>query len=245
MQQTASDKYIPRRLGRSCWPPRAAIVVANLYYAQPLLDEIAHGLHVSAGSAGLLVTLSQVGYALGLLFVVPLGDLLERRRLIVVVLAAAVLTLIGAGLSPDLPVLGAFLLLGGLTSVVAQILVPFAATLAGDDERGKVVGTVMTGLLLGILLARTASGLVGQWLGWRAVFLVAAIPMVALIVVLRAELPVVAPSAPMPYRQALRSVLALLQEHPTLRIRCALGALGMAAFSLFWTTMAFLLAGAP
>ncbi len=243
-QQTASSQRISRRLV-VVLAVASGVAVANLYYAQPLLSEIAHGLHVSSGSAGLLVTLSQVGYALGLLFVVPLGDLLERRRLIVVVLGVAVLTLVGASVSPDLPVLGAFLLLGGLTSVVAQILVPFAATLAGDDERGRVVGTVMTGLLLGILLARTASGVVGQWLGWRAVYLVAAIPMVALIVVLRAELPVVAPTAPMPYRQALRSVAALLRDHPTLRIRCAQGALGMAAFSLFWTTMAFLLAGAP
>ncbi len=244
MGTSPSSTHISRRL-TLVLAVACGVVVANLYYAQPLLSEIAHDLHVSAGGAGLLVTLSQAGYALGLLFVVPLGDLLERRRLVLVSLAVAVATLLGAAVSPDLPVLGGFLLLGGLTSVVAQVLVPFAATLAADDERGKVVGTVMTGLLLGILLARTASGLVGQWLGWRAVFALAAVPMAVLIVVLRAELPVVAPTAPMPYPQALRSVVALLRDHPTLRLRSALGALGMAAFSLFWTTMAFLLAGAP
>ncbi len=223
----------------------SGVAVANLYYAQPLLAEIARGLSVGAGTAGLLITLSQAGYALGLLFVVPLGDLLERRRLVVAVLAVAALAMLGCALSPDLPVLGAFLLLAGLSSVVAQVLVPFAATLAADAERGRVVGTVMTGLLLGILLARTASGLVGQWLGWRAVFGAGAGLMVVLIVVLRAELPAVAPAADLRYGAALRSVVGLLRDHATLRLRCALGALGFAAFSVFWTSLAFLLAGPP
>jgi predicted MFS family arabinose efflux permease len=240
----APTSAIPRRLvlvlAVAC-----GVVVANLYYAQPLLSEIAHSLQVSAGTAGLLITLSQVGYAAGLLFVVPLGDLLERRHLVVGALAVAALALVGCALAPTLPVLAALLLVAGVTSVVAQVLVPFAATLAADDERGKVVGTVMTGLLLGILLARTASGLVGQWLGWRAVFAVAAGLMVVLIVVLRAELPVVAPTSTLRYGSALRSVGTLLRTHPTLRIRCVLGALGFAAFSVFWTTLAFLLAGAP
>ena len=240
----AAGEGIPRRLvmvlAFAC-----GAAAANLYYAQPLLDEIARALHVSAGTAGLLVTLSQVGYALGLLFVVPLGDLLERRRLVVVVLLVAALALVGCAVAPSLAVLGVLLLIAGLSSCVAQVLVPFAAHLARDEDRGKVVGTVMTGLLLGILLARTISGLLGEWLGWRAVFGVAAGLMVLLLLLLRAELPAAEPTSDLSYPGLLGSVLQLLRDHAVLRLRCVLGALGFAAFSIFWTTLAFLLSQPP
>jgi predicted MFS family arabinose efflux permease len=220
-------------------------VVANLYYAQPLLATMARGLRVSDATAGLVVTLSQLGYAAGLLLVVPLGDVLERRRLVTVLLGVAAVGLVVVAASPDLAVLGAAILVVGLSSVVAQVLVPFAATLARDDQRGRVVGQIMSGLLLGILLARTVAGALGQLLGWRAVYLVAAGVVVALVVLLRIEMPAAAPSTGLRYRSLLASVGRLVAAEPVLRLRCALGALTFAAFSVFWTTMAFLLSGAP
>lgn len=220
-------------------------VVANLYYAQPLLHAIATGLHTSAVGAGLVVTLSQVGYAVGLAFVVPLGDIARRRWLLVALLGVAAVSLVAAAAAPTLALLGVAMTVAGLSSVVAQILIPLAATLANDRARGQVVGTVMTGLLLGVLLARTAAGLVAQLTSWRVVFLVAAGVMVALAGVLAREVPDLAPVSSLRYPQLLLSVGRLIRREPVLRRRCLLGGLGFAAFSVFWTSMAFLLSGAP
>ena len=221
------------------------LVVANLYYAQPLLHTIAGTLHVSTAAVGLLVTATQIGYAIGLVLLVPLGDLRERRRLLVVMLGVTTLGLIGAGIAPSLGALALALACVGLTSVVAQILVPFAATLAAEHERGRVVGTVMSGLLIGILLARTASGLLAAAAGWRSVYLVAAALMVALAAVLWRELPHVPPRIDLSYRGLLASVAHIAREEPLVLRRGALGALGFACFSVFWTSAAFVLAGAP
>ena len=219
--------------------------VANLYYAQPLLSTIAHDFSVSDGTAGLLVTASQVGYAVGLVLLVPLGDLLERRRLITGILLVTALGLAATAAAPSFSLLAAALLIVGLTSVVAQILVPLASTLAAEAERGRVVGKVMSGLLIGILLARTASGLLSQLGGWRLVFGISAALMVALSLVLRARLPRVLPTTDLSYPALLRSIGALIVEQPTLRVRMAYGALQMGQFSVLWTTIAFLLAGPP
>jgi predicted MFS family arabinose efflux permease len=219
--------------------------VANLYYAQPLLSSIAHQLSVSDGTAGLLVTASQVGYAAGLVLIVPLGDLLERRRLITrtLLVTAAALALTAA--APSFPLLAVGLLAVGVTSVVAQILVPLASTLAPEHERGRVVGKVMSGLLIGILIARTFSGLVAEAGGWRLVFAISAGAMVVLSAVLRARLPAVEPSTTLPYPKLLRSIARLVIEQPTLRVRMIYGTLGMGQFSALWTTIAFMLAGPP
>lgn len=219
--------------------------VANLYYAQPLLNTIAHDFSVSDGTAGLLVTASQVGYAAGLILLVPLGDLLERRRLITSVLLVTALALLATALAPDFSLLAAALLVVGVTSVVAQIVVPLASTLAPEHERGRVVGKVMSGLLIGILIARTASGVIAELGGWRLVFAISAALMVALSAVLRRSLPQVRPSTDLSYPALLRSVAALVREQPVLRMRMAYGALGMAQFSVLWTTIAFLLGGHP
>jgi predicted MFS family arabinose efflux permease len=219
--------------------------VANLYYAQPLLSTIASDFSVSDGTAGLLVTASQVGYAVGLVLIVPLGDLLERRRLITRILLLTALALAATAAAPSLTFLAAGLLVVGVTSVVAQILVPLASTLAGEQERGRVVGKVMSGLLVGILIARTASGLIAELGGWRLVFGVSAGLMVVLSVVLRAYLPEVRPTSALSYPELLRSVGRLVAEQPTLRVRMLYGALGMGQFSVLWTTIAFLLAGRP
>jgi predicted MFS family arabinose efflux permease len=219
--------------------------VANIYYAQPLLSTIAHDFSVSDGTAGLIVTASQVGYAAGLVLLVPLGDLLERRRLITRIMLITVLALAATAASPSFTVLAAALVLVGLTSVVAQILVPLASTLAAEHERGRVVGNVMSGLLIGILVARTASGLIAQVGGWRLVFAISAALMLVLCGVLRAALPEVRPTTDLSYPGLLRSVGRLVIEQPTLRMRMVYGVLGMAQFSVLWTTIAFLLSGSP
>jgi predicted MFS family arabinose efflux permease len=219
--------------------------VANLYYAQPLLDTIARTLGTSSGTAGLLVTATQAGYVAGLLFIVPLGDLLQRRKLVSLLLVLDACALAGAAAAPSIGVLAAALALVGVTSVAAQILVPFASALAAEDERGRVVGRVMSGLLLGILLARTVSGLVAEIGGWRLIYALAAGAMLILAVVLRRALPAIQPPERIPYPRLLGSVVELVREEPVLRYRMALGFVSMVSFSGLWTSISFLLAGPP
>ncbi len=219
--------------------------VANLYYAQPLLDTIADKLGTSSGVAGLVVTFSQVGYAAGLLLLVPLGDLVERRTLVVRMLLLCALALAGCAVAPSIGPLALAIAVVGLTSVVAQVLIPLAGDLAADDERGKVVGTIMSGLLIGILLARTISGFAAELAGWRAIYVVAAVLMVALSIALHRSLPVLGPRAQASYGQLLRSVGTLVRSEPLLRLRMAYGMLGMLTFTLLWTALTFLLSGDP
>jgi len=218
--------------------------VANLYYAQPLLDTIAHALNVSSGAAGLLVTATQAGYVAGLILIVPLGDRLQRRRLVSRLLVIDAAALAGATAAPSLGMLAAALAVVGVSSVAAQILVPFASSLAAEEERGRVVGRVMSGLLLGILLARTVAGVVAQLGGWRLIYGLAAGAMLILAFVLRRTLPDAAPpEGGLSYGELLRSVGALIREEPTLRLRMTFGFLSMASFSGLWTSIAFLLSG--
>ncbi len=252
---TTSRPVAPRPAGAPTRPlPRGLVLlmaltcggaVANLYYAQPLLGTIARSFSVSDGTAGLLVTASQVGYAAGLVLLVPVGDLLERRALITRTLLVTAAALAATAAAPSFSVLAAALCVVGLTSVVAQITVPMASHLAPESERGRVVGQVMGGLLIGILVARTASGVVGELGGWRLVFGLSAAGMLALSAVLRAALPEVKPTSELAYPALLRSVLSLIAEQPTLRMRMFYGVLGMGQFSVLWTTIAFLLGGPP
>lgn len=223
----------------------SGLVVANSYYAQPVVSLIADTFSASTTSVGLVVTASQVGYAFGLAFLVPLGDLVERRRLLTVVLAVTTLSLLAMALAPSWQVLGAAAVLVGVSSVVGQVLVPFAASLAADHERGRVIGNVMTGLLLGILCSRVVAGLVTEAFGWRAMFWIAAALMLFTTVLLRRELPRIEPPAQLRYIALLRSVLILVAEEPLLRRRMAYGALTYASFGVFWTPVGFLLAGDP
>ncbi len=235
---------VPRRLVVTL-AVATGVAVANNYYAQPLLATIRSTFHASSGVAGLIVTFAQIGYAAGLVFLVPLGDIVERRRLVVIMSLLCAGGLLGYSASPSLSVVFAAAVLVGGTSVVAQILVAFAATLADDVERGKVVGSVMSGLLLGILLARTAAGYVAQVLSWRAVYVIAAGLMVLLAVFARSQLPVSRESHHLSYGAAIKSVLELFRNEPTLRRRCLYGLLSFACFSILWTSLAFLLAGSP
>ncbi len=219
----------------------AGVSVANLYYLQPLLALVGRDLGASLRDLGLVSMLTQLGYAAGLFLFVPLGDSLERRRLMLVLLGAVTLALLLCGAARSVPLLGGASFLVGCTTVVPQIAVPLAAHLARPDERGRVVGTVMGGLLIGILLARTASGVLGAHLGWRAVYVVAAGVMVLLALALRSVLPRSRPADPVRYADLLASLPALVREEPILREAAALGALGFGAFSAFWTTLVFLL----
>jgi predicted MFS family arabinose efflux permease len=218
------------------------LAVANNYYAQPLLPAIGRSLHMGAGEAGLIVTFAQVGYALGLLFFLPLGDLWDRRRLIVVLCVATAAALLVMASAPSGSVLLPAAAAVGAFSVLAQVLVPFAASLAPGYERGRVVGMVMSGLLVGILLARTVAGAVAGIGGFRVVYVVAAAAMLVQAVVNRATLPAWREPTALGYPALLGSVFRLLAEEPVLRRRAQYGLLSFGSFSAFWTSMAFMLA---
>jgi len=219
--------------------------VASNYYVQPLLSTIAHQFDLSVSLAGFIVTTAQLGYACGLLLLVPLGDRFERRSLIVtmILLAAAGMVIIALSRSFLFLLLGT--LMTGLFSVAAQILVPLAATLAEPERRGKIVGTVMSGLLLGILLARTVSGGLAQLGGWRTVYWTASLLMAVMALALWRFLPRVSVSVTMSYRQLLASIFRLYAGNRVIRTRAWTGCLSFANFSLLWTSMAFLLSAAP
>jgi len=217
---------------------------ANMYYNQPLLAAIAQSLDASVQDTGLIPTLSQIGYALGNLLIVPLGDLLERRRLIVTMLTATALALGIAALSPNITWLIVASLLIGTTTIVPQITVPFAALLAPPQVRGKVVGTVMSGLLIGILLARTVSGFVGAEFGWRAMYWIASGFMLVLAIALFCLLPKSQPAVIMSYQQLMHSMLKLLRE-PVLQKASLTGAMAFGSFSVFWSTLVFFLEQPP
>lgn len=221
------------------------VAVANIYYAQPLLDTLAQAFRVPTHTAGLLITVTQLGYLVGLVFVVPLGDLLERRRLVVVVTLVTAAALCVAALSPNALVFALASWCIGVSAVSAQILVPYAAHLAAPRARGRVVGRVMSGLLLGILLARTVSGVVSDLWGWRSVFWISAGLMLVQAWALAKALPRDRSGVQLRYGQLLRSVLGLIRREPVLRRRMVYGAFVFATFSVLWTSLPFLLARPP
>lgn len=221
------------------------LAVASNYYPQPLLDTIARAFSLTPGQAGFIVTVAQLGYAAGLLFLVPLGDMFERRKLIVSMTLLSAIGLLVTASSQSLAVMLLGTALTGLFSVVAQILVPLAATLATPEKRGKVVGTIMSGLLLGILLARTVAGLLADLGGWRTVYWVAAVFMTLMALALWRGLPKIKQENHLNYPQILGSVFTLFLHNKLLRTRAMLGCLTFANFSILWTSMAFLLASPP
>lgn len=222
------------------------VTVANLYYAQPLLPEISRALGVTEGTASLAVTATQIGYAVGVALLVPLGDLLENRALTSRILIGTFLALVATALAPGFSVLLTAAVLVGVTSVAAQVLVPFAAQLAPEASRGRVVGRVvgrvMTGLLLGILLARTAASFVAAAFGWRAIYWVSAALVVGLWWVLRRVMPARRPPPGPRYRTLLASMITLVRTEPVLRRRALAQCAMFGAFSMFWTAISFELA---
>ncbi|WP_189272227.1 MFS transporter [Kitasatospora griseola] len=219
------------------------MTVANLYYAQPLLAKLAEVFHVGTTTAGALVTVTQIGYVLGMLFLVPLGDRVEKRRLVALLLVVTTVAMAVAGTAGSFAVLLVASLVSGATSVVAQILVPFAASLAPDHARGRIVGRVMAGLLAGTLLSRTLSSLVAGAAGWRVVYLGSAALTALLAVALYRALPAHAATTDLPYHQVLRSTVRLVRTHPALLKRGLYQAAVFGSFSAFWTTVSFQLTG--
>jgi predicted MFS family arabinose efflux permease len=219
--------------------------VANLYYNQPLLSSIARTFHATPRAAGAIATLTQAGYAVGLLLFVPLGDIVERRRLITLLLCLVAGALLIAGLGPTLSIVMAASFAVGVTTVVPQLLLPLAAGLAPAAMRGRIVGQVVSGLLVGILAGRAVAGVVGDIAGWRVMFLGASAAMLLLAVVLWRALPEVRPATTASYGSLIRSIGMLFRGEPVIRDAALLGALTFAAFSAFWTTLAFRLQEPP
>lgn len=217
------------------------MIVANLYYAQPLVGVISSSIGLSAGMSGFIVTLTQIGYVVGLLFIVPMGDIVDNRKLVVITLLLTAGALVITAISKQSVTFLAASFVIGLGSVAAQVLVPFASYLASDSSRGRVVGNVMSGLLLGIMLARPLSSLVADFFGWHTVFVMSAIAVFILAVVLSKVLPARKPSTDTRYLALLGSMWHLLRTTPLLRRRAAYHACVFATFSLFWTTAPLLL----
>jgi predicted MFS family arabinose efflux permease len=219
------------------------VSVANIYFPQAISPLIATGLHVPPHSATLVVTAAQLGYAAGIFLLVPLGDRLPHRPLVVTLLTLTGLGLLAASAAPGLTVLVAASAVVGVTTVVPQILIPMAAGLAAEGRRGTVVGTMLSGLIGGILLARTFGGIVGEWLGWRAPYLVAAAMALLLAGALAVTMPATTPASRQRYPSLLAESLRLLRAEPDLRRSCLYQATLLAGFSATWTSLALLVTG--
>ena len=212
-------------------------IVANLYYAQPLIALIAPSVGLGTVAASLVVTLTQIGYGVGLILLVPLADMVENRRLVVLTLSGTVVALLIAALAPSAGIFLFAALLIGLSSVAAQVLIPMAAHMAPDAIRGRVVGNIMSGLLLGILLARPVASVVAELFGWRAIFFLSTLLMAGLLAVLAWRLPQYRPAPGPSYGQVLHSLATLFRRTPILQRRAAYQAALFAGFSLFWTAV--------
>lgn len=240
-----SSATVLTRTARWVFAITAGLTVANLYYNQPLLADIARSFAVPASRVGLVATLTQIGYAVGLLLIVPLGDVMERRRLIVLTLGGVTVALALAALAHGFALFAAASFLVGATTITPQIVVPLAAGLARPEERGTVVGQIMSGLLVGILGGRVVAGAIGHVVGWRSVFAIAAGVMLLLAIVLPHWLPRTPAVSRASYGALLRSLVGIARAEPVVRDAAVLGALAFASFSVFWTTLVFRLQTPP
>ena len=221
------------------------VAVGNLYWAQPLLHLIADDLHVSTGTAGSLVTATQLGYAIGILLIVPLGDSLNRRRLIPVMLVCSAVALLGCAVAPTFGALLGAVTLMGLTTVAGQIAIPLAGDLADDAAQGRVIGTVMAGFLAGTIVSRTLSGLVAQAAGWRGIYIAAAVVALVLAVLAYRSIPTLPSRTRGRYPALLASVGAVVRQHRMVRWTLLLSALQFGLFMMFWTALTSLLSARP
>lgn len=217
------------------------LTVANLYYIQPLLADIAKTFHVNQLIIGFAAMLTQIGYAIGMIFILPLGDIKEKRKLIVIMLLCSIISLMSMFFSSNIYILLISSFTVGLTSIIPQLIIPLAAQLSSPRQRGQTIGRIMSGLLIGILLSRTISGILGSYFGWRAVYLIAAIMMLTLMLILRKLIPLCEPISDIKYTKLLKSMIHLIKTEPILREASINGALMFSAFSAFWTSLIFLL----
>ena len=234
------SRALTRLLALTC-----GVTIASVYYAQPLLHTIAGNLRISPSAAAVVVTATQSGFAVGLVLVVPLGDIIARRPLITALLAIDAVALAASAMAPGLRVLAVLAVLVGLTSVVVQMIIPFAATLAPPGRRATTIGTLLGAVLLGILLSRAFAGIVAGAISWRAVYAFAAGLMAVLALVMSQVLPAGGRELGIGFFAQLNAVLRLARTRPVLRWRALIGAAEFAAFSSFWTTVTFLLSGEP
>jgi predicted MFS family arabinose efflux permease len=221
------------------------LAVACIYYSQPMLGILVASNIGSAQDIGWIPTLTQLGYASGILFLAPLGDRYNRKTIILIKGSILVVALLGFAASTGLPVMLITSLLIGVCATMAQDIVPAAASLAPENKRGKIIGTVMTGLLLGILLSRVISGVVADLLGWRYVFLIAAVSIAGCLFVLAKGLPSITPTTKLAYTDLMKSLFSLLGKYPALRTAALAQGLLSAGFSAFWSTLAVMLHAAP
>jgi predicted MFS family arabinose efflux permease len=221
------------------------LIVANLYYCQPLIILIADEFKIPHADAGTITYLTQAGYAIGLFLMVPLGDKLERKSQILYTTFASVIALIVAATAQSFFILEIASLLIGITSIVPQLILPLAASLSAPQERGKVVGTIMSGLLVGILLSRTLSGFIGDILGWRAMFWIASGLCLILFFIIKKQFPINKPVFTGSYKQLIGSLFTLIKEQPLLREATLINIFSFAQFGAFWTTMVLLLSAEP
>ncbi|MBF8456775.1 MFS transporter [Kaistella sp. G5-32] len=219
----------------------AGLVVANLYYNQPLLHDIASSLNVTDSQVSNVALSTQIGYALGLLFIIPLGDKISNMKIVKIDFLILILSLLGAALSQSIFLLIVTSFLIGFTSTLPQLFVPMAAHLSNDEGRGRAIGIVMSGLLIGILGSRVLSGLVGEYFGWRSVFFSAAGLMTLLFFLLNAKLPLIQPKFGESYAKLMKSLWFYFKTEPTLRLATLRGALAFGSLSAFWTTLVFLM----
>jgi len=243
MSSTHTAKQHPHLTPLTLWIMTIAtgLVVANIYYNQPLLADMANTFGVSDKKAQQISLFTQIGYATGLLFIVPLADMLKRKRLILIDFVLMIISLIASAMAPSVTILMIAGFLVGVSSIIPQLLIPMAAHLAKPHERGKKIGFVMSGLLIGILLSRTLSGFIGEHFGWRSMFYIAAGLMLLIWVMIFLFLPEIEPDYKGNYGKLMKSLIHLVKTQPKLRLAAFRGALCFAGFSAFWTTLVFLL----
>lgn len=221
------------------------LIVANIYYCQPLVILIAKDYNLSETYAGRITYITQIGYALGLFLLVPLGDMFERKKQILVITGLAILSLLIAAVSHTFFLLEIASLLIGACSIVPQLILPLAANLSTDENRGANIGSIMSGLLVGILASRAVSGSIGFWLGWRAMYYIAAVICLLLIGLMAKRFPQSYPSFKGNYKQLMGSMFSYIKSQPVLRETSIINFLAFAIISAFWTTMVLFLANPP
>ena len=217
----------------------AGVSVANLYYCQPLLNMIRADLHITEFHANFISMVTQTGYAAGLFFIVPMGDLIKKKNIVLTNFAFLILSLITIGLSRNIWVLLSASFVTGVSSIVPQIFVPIAAQYSVPKNRGRNVGIIISGLLTGILASRVFSGMVGEYLGWRAVFFIAAVFMVISTIVIIIVLPEIKPSFKGNYKELMKSIISLIVSYPRLLVYSSRAALAFGSFLGMWSTLAF------